>query len=99
MRHFLLCLFVCCSSISYSQSIFEFDYYFDVDKVRERYYAFMLRNDDGTGIMRVRYQEHPKGPWIVVGMDILNIIMATKILMTISKRIALLLLSGDIILM
>jgi hypothetical protein len=34
MRHFLLCLFVCCSSLSYSQSIFEFDYYFDVDGVR-----------------------------------------------------------------
>ncbi len=71
-RKFLLCLFVCCSSLSYSQSIFEFDYYFDVDKVRERYYAFMVRNDDGTGFMRVRYQDSPKDPWILVDMDIVE---------------------------
>jgi len=69
-RHFLLCLFVGCSSLCYSQSIFEFDYYFDVDGVRERYYAFMLRNDDGTGIIRVRYRDSPKDPWIVVSMDL-----------------------------
>jgi len=71
-RKFLLCLFVLCSSFSYSQTIFEFDYYFDVDKVRERYYAFMVRNDDGTGFMRVRYQESPKDPWILVDMDIVE---------------------------
>lgn len=38
-----------------AQSLFELKYHFEIKKGREDYKAFMLRNEDGTGIMRIEY--------------------------------------------
>jgi hypothetical protein len=54
----------------FAQSIFEFDYHFDVDNEREQYNAFMVRNDDGTGFMRVLYRDSAAHEWILVDMEI-----------------------------
>jgi Caspase domain len=65
-------LLVACSilfcSISYSQSLYEFDYYFDIKKVREYYKAFLVRNEDGTGFIRVSFKDDKTGKPIIVDM-------------------------------
>lgn len=68
-RYLLLALFVLISGLSYAQpSIYEFDYYFDVNNVREHYNAFLVRNDDGTGFIRVRFPDEKTQTPIVVNM-------------------------------
>jgi hypothetical protein len=62
----VISLWIPCSS----QSIFEFDYHFDIDNVREHYNAFMVRNDDGTGFMRVLYRDSSRHEWVLVDMEI-----------------------------
>lgn len=51
----------------YAQSsVYEFEYYFDINNTRENYNAFMVRNGDGTGFMRVRFiDEATKAPIII----------------------------------
>lgn len=68
-RILLLIVFALSSMFCYSQSLFEFDYHFDVDQQREQYNAFMLRNDDGTGFMRVRYRDNESQAWIIVDLE------------------------------
>lgn len=70
LRPALLVILIFCNISSYCQSLFEFDYHFDIDNKRENYNAFMLRNDDGTGFMRVRFREDDTQPWILVQMEI-----------------------------
>jgi hypothetical protein len=70
LRPALLVILIFCSISTYCQSLFEFDYHFDIDNKREPYNAFMLRNDDGTGFMRVRFREDDTQPWILVQMEI-----------------------------
>ena len=54
-----------CAGIAQS-SIYEFEYYFDINNTRENYNAFMVRNGDGTGFMRVRYiDEATKAPIVI----------------------------------
>lgn len=43
------------SSFSYSQTLYEINYHFQLKEGREDYKAFILRNADGTGIMRLQY--------------------------------------------
>lgn len=49
----LLAVFFC--SCIYSQTIYEFDYFFGDGEEREHNKAFMVRNDDGTGFIRAEY--------------------------------------------
>ena len=48
-------IFYCFSA--FSQSLYEIEYYFVTDNVKESYAAFLERNDDGTGIIRVKYYD------------------------------------------
>ena len=69
LRLLMLLVFAFSGAFSYCQSLFEFDYQFDVENEREHYNAFMLRNDDGTGFMRVRYFDKEKQAWILVDLE------------------------------
>ncbi|MBL7745304.1 MAG: caspase family protein [Chitinophagaceae bacterium] len=70
IKYLLTGLFIFFSSFSFSQpSVYEFDYYFDVDSVREHYNAFLVRNDDGTGFIRVRYIDGETGKPVIVHMQ------------------------------
>jgi hypothetical protein len=54
--------------IARCQSIYEFEYYFDIKKVREFYKAFLVRNEDGTGFIRVNFKDDKTGKPVVVDM-------------------------------
>jgi hypothetical protein len=69
LRYFLSSLFIVLSSSLYSQSIYELDYYFQVENVREDYRAFMYCNGDGTGFIRVRYFNKATNTDFLVDMD------------------------------
>ena len=56
-----------CTS-SFSQSLYEFDYYFDIKRVREHYKAFLVRNEDGTGFIRVNFKDDKTGKPVIVDM-------------------------------
>ncbi len=43
------------SQWAFSQALYEFDYSFDIKNIKEEYKAFFVRNDDGTGFVRVRF--------------------------------------------
>jgi hypothetical protein len=68
-RYLVTILLIFCSSISFSQSVFEFDYYFDVNKTREHYKALLVRNGDGTRIIRVRFKDDESKSWVIAEMD------------------------------
>lgn len=67
IKRFLLFISVICSSAAHAQySIYEFNYHFDENNHREEYNAFMVRNADGTGFMRVSFlDEETKKPIII----------------------------------
>ena len=68
-RSILFMLFILSGGYTYAQSsIYEFDYYFDINHVREHYNAFMVRNGDGTGFMRVRYVDETTKKPVLVNM-------------------------------
>lgn len=70
-RYLLLCCLLFSGSCCLAQSsIFEFDYHFDINNTREQYSAFMLRNGDGTGFMRVRFMDEKTNTPVVVDMEI-----------------------------
>ncbi len=56
-RLFLFILIILCSTASFSQTLYELDYHFDLKRGREDYKAFVLRYDDGTGIVRVEFTD------------------------------------------
>lgn len=59
LRAALLTLFLIFSSLIYSQTIFVFDYFYgDDDADKQVFKAMLLRYDDGTGIIRVRWSEN-----------------------------------------
>ena len=68
-RYLVTMLLILCSSVSFSQSVFEFDYYFDVNKTREHYKALLVRNGDGTGFIRVRFKDDESNSWVIAEMD------------------------------
>ncbi|MGQ0739755.1 MAG: caspase family protein [Bacteroidota bacterium] len=65
-RTLLFVLLVLCSCISFSQSFFEFKYHYAlwdnaknaIAAEQDEYSALLLRNPDGTGIMRIQYFEY-----------------------------------------
>ncbi|PVD50460.1 hypothetical protein DC498_19560 [Terrimonas sp.] len=69
-RYFLLCCIIVCGIPVFSQStIYEFDYYFDIGKTREKYNAFMVRNADGTGFMRVNFIDEETNKPVIVDLQ------------------------------
>ena len=68
LKYLITFLLIFSGSLSFSQSIFEFDYHFDINNTRELYKALLVRNEDGTGFIRVRYQIEDKS-WAVVDME------------------------------
>ena len=63
----LISILTFCGYACYGQSsVYEFEYYFDINNTRENYNAFMVRNGDGTGFMRVRFiDDATKAPIII----------------------------------
>ena len=58
LRASLLTVFLILSSLLYSQTIFVFDYFYgDDDADKQVFKAMLLRYDDGTGIIRVRWED------------------------------------------
>lgn len=57
---------------SNAQSLYELKYHFDLKKGRENYKAFMLRNEDGTGIVRLEYYNNQTKERNLVEMDIVE---------------------------
>lgn len=68
-RLLLLLAFALQNILCFSQSLFEFDYHFDVNNTREKYRAFMVRNNDGTGFMRVKFYDEDVKAAILVDLD------------------------------
>lgn len=81
-RNLFLFLFTFCFNIIYSQTFYEFTYHYeqwdkaknDFADVKDEYKALVLRNPDGTGIMRVLHFEYDnafkKTGRYIVEMDI-----------------------------
>lgn len=68
-RVLLISILAFCSCACYAQSsVYEFEYYFDINNTRESYNAFMVRNGDGTGFMRVRYIDDATKTPIIIDM-------------------------------
>ncbi|MFT3845146.1 MAG: caspase family protein [Lacibacter sp.] len=65
----LLAVFAFISQCLFAQSLFEFRYYFGDKKDKEEYKAFLLRNEDGTGFIRVRYIDPDTKKPVLVDMD------------------------------
>ncbi len=65
---FVLLLFFFKGSTLYAQSLFEFKYYFEENKIKESYQAFLLREDDGTGFIRVRFFDEKSKSTVIVDM-------------------------------
>ena len=51
----LFSITVFCSNLCWSQTIYEFNYFFGEGEEKEHNKAFMVRNDDGTGFIRSEY--------------------------------------------
>ncbi|MEN9569367.1 MAG: hypothetical protein RL172_598 [Bacteroidota bacterium] len=66
MKQFILLLIILClHPFVDAQSLYEFEYHFVVDNVKEDYKALFIRNDDGTGIVRVTYEGDDKKQYLV----------------------------------
>ncbi len=65
----LLAVLVFISKCIAAQSLFEFKYYFGEKKDKEEYKAFLLRNEDGTGFIRVKYIDPDSKKTVLVDMD------------------------------
>ncbi|MBS1750700.1 MAG: caspase family protein [Bacteroidetes bacterium] len=69
-RLFLLICAVICSSSGFAQpSIYEFDYHFNIGKNSEKYSAFMVRNGDGTGFIRVNFIDDETHKPVIVDLQ------------------------------
>src|SRR5262245_52026496 len=66
----ILILFLLTALHSNSQSVYGFQFNFHSPTDSITYHAFMLRNNDGSGLVRVRYQPNNSNDDILVQMDI-----------------------------
>ena len=64
----LFLLFVC--GIAVSQTLYEYQYYYMEHNVKDEYKAFFVRNDDGTGFVRVAFTDPADKQSTVVEMKI-----------------------------
>ncbi len=56
----LFILLILCSFISFSQTFYEFNYHYGDTVYGDKYKALVLRNSDGTGIMRIVFSDEDK---------------------------------------
>ena len=63
----ILAFFICISSNS--QSIYNFQYNFNNAGDSAIYHAFMLRNNDGSGLLRIRYETATDKQDVLIEMD------------------------------
>ena len=56
-RSIILLLLLLTGSVLHSQTLYEINYHFQLKEGREDYRAFVLRNADGTGIIRTEYYD------------------------------------------
>ncbi len=68
-RLLILSIFLLAGRLAGAQSIYEFEYYFDEKGGRDDYKAFFVRNEDGTGFIRVRFVNPENKQYDVVQMD------------------------------
>ena len=67
-RHIFMAIIVllsCCQE-SMTQSVFTLQYRFNINHDSTLYHAFLVRNEDGSGLMRVRYNNGKGGEDILV---------------------------------
>ncbi|MBI1344470.1 MAG: hypothetical protein GC171_16225 [Terrimonas sp.] len=69
-RALIFLFFITISLATGAQSLFELTYHFELPKGREDYRAFMLREDDGTGLVRLEYYDLDTHTRNIVEMDI-----------------------------
>ena len=69
LKQKLIIFFILLSSYGYSQTIYEFQYYFGDGKTKEENHAFMVRNDDGTGFIRSFYLDKKTNTMNLVEMQ------------------------------
>ncbi len=65
-----LLFFTCISLATHSQSAYHFTYNCLKANDATTYKAFLLLNDDGTGLIRIKYVLPPKGDSVLVTMDV-----------------------------
>jgi len=70
-RKTLLIFFFACNIFNYlhAQTLYEFKYSFKGENGLENYQAFMVRNEDGTGFIRVNFKDESSGKTYLVDMD------------------------------
>lgn len=56
-KYALLLLLLLTSRASFSQTLYELSYHFGSAEAKSDFKAFILRNDDGTGLMRITFTE------------------------------------------
>jgi len=71
-RIFILILFLYSGYSSTSQSLYELKYHFQLKDGREDYKAMLLRNEDGTGIIRLEYYDLNTKSRNLVDMDMIE---------------------------
>ena len=64
---FIVAFFICIASSS--QSVYSFQFNFNTADNSITYHAFMLRNNDGSGLLRIRYQPIAGAEDILIEMD------------------------------
>ncbi len=66
----LFALMVTTCAVIHGQSIYNFQYNFQNQNDPVTYHTFMLRNIDGSGLIRIRYQNATDGSDILIETDI-----------------------------
>jgi len=64
-RTFFFVLLILCCKISFSQTLYEFNYHYGDTAAADKYKALVLRNPDGTGIMRIVFSDDDENMNIV----------------------------------
>jgi hypothetical protein len=68
----LLSLFLCAAVFSQAQTLYELSYHFQLKKGREDYKALMLRNEDGSGTIRLEYYDLQTKTRNLVEMEVME---------------------------
>ncbi len=67
---FILLILLLTGTTAISQTLYEYKYYFKEGTVQDEYKAFFVRNDDGTGFVRVAFTDPVDKQYTVVEMKI-----------------------------
>jgi hypothetical protein len=66
----ILAFLLLTGTIAISQTLYEYEYYYMENNVKDAYKAFFVRNDDGTGFVRVAFTDPDDKQYTVVEMKI-----------------------------